>query len=68
MSGTAAPPVQGCELCGDFPVQLVGRCHPTAPLRVMLSSAHELELRCYIPACDRLVGKLVATAAGWVPA
>lgn len=46
---------RGCDLCSDFPVHLHGRCHPSAPLRAMLTDEHTMELRCYVPACNRLV-------------
>ena len=48
----------GCEFCGDFPVRLVGRCHPTAPLRAELTSEGELILRCYVPECGREVARM----------
>jgi hypothetical protein len=48
---------QGCELCGDFPVQLRGRCHPTTPLRVTLIEDNTLILNCYVPDCNREVGR-----------
>ena len=32
---------KGCELCGDWPVILLSRCHPTAPLRAeMVDKKH----------------------------
>lgn len=46
---------QGCELCGDWPVVLLPRCHPTAPLRAEMISEYELVLRCYLPTCGREV-------------
>lgn len=47
----------GCEFCGDTgPLVLVGRCHPTAPLRAVIEDG-ELTLRCYIPECDRVVAQ-----------
>lgn len=48
----------GCELCGDFPVQLHARCHPTAPLRVEMPSPGELVFYCYLPSCNREVTRL----------
>jgi hypothetical protein len=43
-----------CELCGDQPVVLRAKCHFTAPLRAVLDN-NRLELRCYVPECDKLV-------------
>lgn len=48
----------GCELCGDFPVELHARCHPSAPLRVQRNANDELELFCYLPSCNRHVATL----------
>jgi len=48
----------GCDLCGDFPVRLVGRCHPTAPLRAELTEDNTLVLYCYLPECNREVARL----------
>lgn len=45
--------MKGCEMCGDFPAQLVARCHPTAPLRVEAVSPDEIVLYCYVPTCNR---------------
>jgi len=49
---------EGCELCGDFPVILAGRCHPSAPVRVVMLDAETLEIRCYLPECDRHITTL----------
>ena len=46
---------KGCDLCGDFPVILSARCHMTAPLRAIMLDEDTIELRCYLPECDRLV-------------
>lgn len=46
-----------CDLCDDANeagLFLRGRCHPTAPLRVVLDG-DVLTLRCYVPDCDRFV-------------
>lgn len=48
----------GCDLCGDFPVQLRARCHPTAPLRLEAVSATEIVVFCYVPTCNREVARL----------
>ena len=48
---------QGCDLCGDFPIDLRARCHPTAPLRLSMPSESVLEVFCYIPDCNRLVAR-----------
>lgn len=48
---------EGCELCGDFPVTLHARCHPSAPLRVEMPNANELVLYCYLPKCNRPVAR-----------
>ncbi len=45
----------GCELCGDFPVHLHGRCHPTAPLRAEMDENGRLSLYCYVPECNRFI-------------
>lgn len=46
---------KSCDLCGDAgPLVLGGRCHPSAPLRVVLDG-DVLTLRCYVPSCDREV-------------
>lgn len=45
----------GCELCGDFPVYLSGRCHPTAPVRMVMVDENTVEVRCYLPDCDRFI-------------
>ena len=50
--------IHGCDLCGDFPVQLMGKCHPTAPLRAVVTGDHELILYCYLPECNREVARL----------
>jgi hypothetical protein len=47
----------GCELCGDFPAHIHGRCHPTAPLRMIMIDETTMEVRCYIPDCDRLIAR-----------
>lgn len=53
----AARPRAGCDLCADAgPLHLRGRCHPTAPLRAVLTG-DVIELRCYVPACDRVVAR-----------
>ena len=52
----------GCEMCGDFPVTLYSRCHPTAPLRVEMISPGELVFYCYVPECNREVARMKATA------
>ena len=52
----------GCDLCGDFPVELHGRCHPTAPLRVVMPSASEVVFYCYLPECNREVARLQLVA------
>lgn len=50
-----------CEFCGDTgPLVLVGRCHPTAPLRAVLDNGI-LTLRCYLPECDRVVARFQAS-------
>jgi hypothetical protein len=51
------PPVKGCDLCGDWPVTLIARCHPTAPLRAEMTDPQTLILSCYLPACGREVAK-----------
>lgn len=48
---------KGCELCGDFPVYLSGRCHPTAPLRIELYEDNILVCYCYLPECNREVAR-----------
>lgn len=46
-----------CELCGDTQtLVLVGRCHPTAPLRAEIENG-VLTLRCYIPDCNRFIAR-----------
>lgn len=50
--------MSGCDLCGDFPVALVARCHPTAPLRVAMPEPGVLVLYCYLPECNREVTRL----------
>ncbi len=54
---------KGCELCGDWPVFLHARCHPTAPLRAELTPERELVLYCYLPDCNREVARLQLAAA-----
>jgi hypothetical protein len=49
--------VNGCDLCGDFPVELGAKCHPTAPLRVEMTREDELVLYCYLPECNREVAR-----------
>lgn len=49
---------KGCDLCGDFPVRLLPRCHPLAPLRVVMPSADEVVFYCYVPTCNREVTRL----------
>ena len=46
---------KGCELCGDWPVVLAARCHPTAPLRIELEDDGTLTCFCYVPECRRKV-------------
>jgi hypothetical protein len=48
-------PGDGCQFCGGFPTSLHQRCHPSAPLRAVVTAPGVLELRCYVPECDRLV-------------
>jgi hypothetical protein len=50
--------INGCDLCGDFPVQLRAKCHPTAPLRVEMTHESELVLYCYLPECNREVARI----------
>lgn len=52
----------GCELCGDFPVQLRAKCHPSAPLRVEMPSGNEVVFYCYVPTCNREVARLPVSA------
>lgn len=47
----------GCELCGDFPAILSGRCHPCAPLRIEMEDEQTLAIYCFLPDCNRLVAK-----------
>lgn len=49
--------IKGCDLCGDFPAEIHGRCHPTAPLRMVMLDGETMEVRCYVPDCNRLVAK-----------
>lgn len=49
------PVGNGCAVCGDFPVNLFQKCHPGAPLRAVVPSPGILELRCYVPTCNRMV-------------
>ena len=49
---------KGCDLCGDWPVQLRGKCHTTAPLRAELDETGLLTLRCYVPDCNSIVAQL----------
>lgn len=48
-----------CELCGGnaSPMYLHARCHLSAPLEAVLTG-DVLELRCYLPSCNRLVAKM----------
>lgn len=48
---------EGCELCGDWPVHLHPKCHPTAPLRLEMGEAGTLVAYCYVPACNREVAR-----------
>jgi hypothetical protein len=48
---------KGCELCGDFPVRLLPRCHPTAPLRIEITQNRVLVCYCYLPECNREVAR-----------
>jgi hypothetical protein len=50
--------MSGCDLCGDFPVYLLSKCHPSAPLRVEMTQERELVLYCYDPQCNREVARL----------
>lgn len=52
------PEIHGCDFCGDWPVVIVGRCHPTAPLRAELAEDGTLSLFCYLPECSRLVWRV----------
>lgn len=47
-----------CDLCGDQPeiLHLHSACHMTAPLALTLDK-DILEVRCYVPTCNRLVAK-----------
>lgn len=49
--------VNGCELCGDFPVILIAKCHPMAPLRIELIDQETVVMYCYVPECNREVGR-----------
>lgn len=50
-------PEPECDLCSDTgPLTARSVCHPTAPLRAVIENG-VLTLRCYIPACDRLVAR-----------
>lgn len=48
----------GCELCGDLPVIVTARCHPTAPVRIVMLDSTTMEIYCYIPDCNRLVARV----------
>ena len=48
----------GCELCGDWPVSLRARCHPTAPLRVEMPDDTTMVFYCYLPECNREVTRV----------
>ena len=50
--------VAGCDLCGDFPVHLRARCHPTAPLRMEMDERGKVSVYCYVPECNRFVAEL----------
>lgn len=58
---------KGCDLCGDFPAELRGKCHPTAPLRVVALSDSEYVFYCYVPTCNREVARLNAHPTGEKP-
>jgi hypothetical protein len=58
---------QGCDLCADFPMSLSSQCHPSAPLRILAVEAHTLEIRCYVPTCDRKVATLHVADWGNLP-
>jgi len=47
--------IKGCGLCGDFEIH--GRCHPTAPLRMAMLDEKTMEVRCYLPDCNRLIAR-----------
>lgn len=47
----------GCELCGDWPVVLRPKCHPTAPLRLEMPDRNTLVAYCYVPSCNRKVAE-----------
>lgn len=58
-----------CDLCHDAtsptatgPLHIHSKCHITAPLRAEFENG-VLSLYCYVPECNRLVGKFVITAA-----
>jgi len=51
------PNPRGCELCGDWPVTLSGRCNPSAPLRAEMTDPSTLILSCYVPECGREVAR-----------
>ena len=55
MDNSSKPQINGCELCGDFPIHLHARCHPSSPLRAQMNREGELELFCYLPDCNRHV-------------
>ncbi len=48
---------EGCDLCGDWPVVVRGKCHPTAPLRVQFLDPETVVFTCYVPDCRREVWK-----------
>ena len=50
--------MSGCDLCGDFPVHFLPKCHPSAPLRVEMTQERVLILYCYDLACNREVARL----------
>jgi hypothetical protein len=50
-------------MCGDneAPLYLHAKCHMTAPLQAILHGDGTLELRCYVPNCQRTVVKYKIT-------
>ena len=49
---------EGCELCGDFPVEFRGRCHPSAPVRIEMDEFRILSVFCFVPDCNKLITRL----------
>ena len=47
----------GCDLCGDWPIVLSSKCHPTAPLRLEMKDEKTLVAYCYLPDCNRKVAR-----------